>query len=58
MWAATAERKSIKSGSFYEPVGQLEEQSKDSANPKLGKKMWEWTQKELESYGSIPAARK
>ena len=57
VWAATAKTKGITSGGFYEPVGELGEQSKESADPKLGEELWEWTHKALEGYGSIPATR-
>ena len=57
VWAATAKTKDIQSGGFYEPVGKLGEQSKESTDPKLGEELWEWTQKALEGYGGIPGGR-
>lgn len=48
LWAATAEN--VTSGAYYEPVGVLGKQSKDSENAKLAGELYEWTQKELEGY--------
>ena len=58
VWAAPAKTKVIQSRGFYKPVRKLGEQSKESADPKLGDELWEWTQEALEGYGSIPTAEK
>ncbi|KAF2028180.1 retinol dehydrogenase 14 [Setomelanomma holmii] len=50
-WAATTAKKNLQSGSYYEPVGiktvPVTKQAKDRA---LAKKLWEWTEKELEAW--------
>lgn len=51
-WAATTDKKNITSGSYYEPVGALGKRTSYSTDPKLGEKLWEWTQRELEHYGN------
>ena len=45
LWAATV--KSVESGRYYEPVGKLGEGSVLSRDEDLGRKLWEWTEKEL-----------
>ncbi|RYP08728.1 hypothetical protein DL764_001748 [Monosporascus ibericus] len=45
LWAATADE--VKSGLHYEPVG-VNEPSGLMLDTELAKKLWEWTQKELE----------
>ena len=47
-WAATTDKKNLKSGAFYEPVGVLA--GANAVNDKLGKELWNWTEKALESY--------
>lgn len=45
VWAATCERKLLKNGAYYEPVGVLGKRStKQSQDEKLAAKLWEWTQ--------------
>lgn len=51
-WAATTDKKNIRAGSFYEPVGALGEPTEYLADPKLGEQLWEWTQKALENHGN------
>jgi NAD(P)-dependent dehydrogenase (short-subunit alcohol dehydrogenase family) len=50
LWAATADKKDLESGAFYEPVGQLGKPSKFSQDRELAAKLWEWTQKQLEGH--------
>lgn len=50
-WAATTAKDNVTSGVFYEAVGVIGSQTKDSKNKELGGQLWTWTQKELESYG-------
>lgn len=45
LWAATAA--SVKSGEYYEPVGVPGKGNALSKNEELGRKLWEWTEKEL-----------
>ncbi|KAH7002641.1 hypothetical protein EDB80DRAFT_809826 [Ilyonectria destructans] len=45
LWAATAA--SVESGEYYEPVGVAGRGNALSKNEELGKKLWEWTEKEL-----------
>ncbi|RMJ20306.1 hypothetical protein CDV36_000114 [Fusarium kuroshium] len=45
LWAATA--KGVESGEYYEPVGVAGRASALSKNKELGKKLWDWTEKEL-----------
>ena len=49
-WAMTTSKEKLSSGAFYEKVGVVGSQSKDSQNKELGEKLWVWTQKELERY--------
>jgi len=46
IWAATAE--GVLSGRYYEPVGVLGMGSELSKDEGLGKKLWTWTQREIE----------
>ena len=50
-WAATTARKNISSGAFYEPIGVIGKQTKDSKNGDLGEQLWTWTQQELHGRG-------
>lgn len=49
-WCATVKKSEIKNGELYLPVGQLGEHTKESSDPALREKLWDWTQKELEGY--------
>ncbi|KAF2024654.1 NAD(P)-binding protein [Setomelanomma holmii] len=46
LWAATAE--DVESGRYYEPVGIVGNGSELSKDEEFGRKLWEWTQKELD----------
>ncbi|KLO97329.1 alcohol dehydrogenase Bli-4 [Fusarium fujikuroi] len=48
LWAATA--KGVQSGECYVPVGVSGGGSQLSKDKALAKKLWDWTEKELESY--------
>lgn len=54
LWAATAPKGDawgqVKSGEYYTPVGVAGQGSSTSNDPRLAEKLWEWTEKELESY--------
>jgi retinol dehydrogenase 12 len=47
LWAATS--KDVQNGEFYVPVGE-KAGSQLSKDAKLAKKLWDWTEKELQSY--------
>lgn len=47
-WAATAQ--GVQSGRYYEPIGVLGKGSKLSKDEELGRKLWEWTEKELKGH--------
>ena len=49
-WCATTEKSAIKNGELYLPVGKPGEHSKESSDQGLCEKLWDWTQKELDSY--------
>lgn len=46
LWAATAA--DVESGKYYEPVGVPDGETAIAKDPALSKKLWEWTEKELE----------
>lgn len=50
LWAATVDKKSLRSGEFYEPVAEPGKHSKLSQNTRLAQELWDWTQKELEGH--------
>ena len=50
-WAATTQMENIISGAYYEPVGVVGTQTKNSQSKELGEQLWTWSQKELEAYG-------
>ncbi|KFX99437.1 hypothetical protein V490_01791 [Pseudogymnoascus sp. VKM F-3557] len=50
LWAATSPREGLVPGEYYFPVGILGKGSKQGEDEELGKKLWEWTEKELEEY--------
>ncbi|KAM7202663.1 hypothetical protein V8F33_002589 [Rhypophila sp. PSN 637] len=54
LWAITAPRDEIVPGAYYEPVGKLWSKSWsrqiDKKDPDLGRKMWEWTEEQLQRW--------
>ena len=48
LWAATA--KDVGSGEYYEPVGVAGNASEHGKDDELARKLWEWTESELEGY--------
>ncbi|KAJ1324665.1 retinol dehydrogenase 12 [Microdochium nivale] len=48
LWASTAEKKDIVSGTYYEPIGVTGCGKPQMYNQALAEKLWEWTDKELE----------
>ncbi|KAF2465894.1 oxidoreductase-like protein [Lindgomyces ingoldianus] len=50
-WAATTKKEGLTNGEFYTPVGKTGSGSKKSRDAGLGKKLWEYTEVELEKHG-------
>lgn len=51
LWAISAPRESIKQGGFYEPVGVLSsEKGVKAKDEKYANQLWEYTEKELETF--------
>lgn len=50
-WAATVDKAELVSGAFYKPVGVKNDGSKWARDQGLQKKLWEWTESELERHG-------
>jgi len=48
LWAGTAA--GVKSGQYYAPVGVTGQETRVACNMELSKKLWDWTDKELENY--------
>ncbi|GKZ26845.1 hypothetical protein AbraIFM66951_003562 [Aspergillus brasiliensis] len=48
LWAAVHPH--VESGQYYVPVGKTKTGSKYAQDSGLGKKLWEWTERELEAY--------
>lgn len=48
LWACTALKSEIKSGAYYEPLGQEVQVQKLAGDVKLGTDLWEWTEEALE----------
>lgn len=47
LWASVA--KGVKSGEYYEPIGVAGGASEDGKNDELARRLWEWTETELEN---------
>lgn len=50
-WAATAPKEKLQNGGLYWPVGVPTKGSAYSRDMGLAKKLWEWTEAELEKHG-------
>ncbi|OAK98249.1 oxidoreductase-like protein [Phaeosphaeriaceae sp. SRC1lsM3a] len=50
-WAATVKREELVNGGYYRPVGVQNSGSKWARDEGLQKKLWEWTEGELEKHG-------
>lgn len=50
-WAAGTEKTNLESGAFYIPVGSRNQGSRLARDEGLQKKLWEWTEAELEKHG-------
>ncbi|PWY87214.1 short-chain dehydrogenase/reductase [Aspergillus sclerotioniger CBS 115572] len=47
LWASVSEQ--VKSGEYYEPIGVSGQITDNAKDDQLAEKLWDWTQKELES---------
>ncbi|KAH7075766.1 oxidoreductase-like protein [Paraphoma chrysanthemicola] len=50
-WAATVDKKELVNGAYYNPVGVKNDGSKWAKDAALQKKLWEYTERELEKHG-------
>ncbi|KAF1851930.1 retinol dehydrogenase 12 [Cucurbitaria berberidis CBS 394.84] len=50
-WCATTRKEDLVNGAWYKPVGVLNGGSKWARDEGLQKKLWEWTETELEKHG-------
>ncbi|KAL8381536.1 hypothetical protein RB595_005690 [Gaeumannomyces hyphopodioides] len=51
VWAATTAKSELVNGEYYTPGGIIGRiRSPSSRSPELGKKLWDWTEKELEGH--------
>ena len=51
LWAASVRREDVYPGSFYEPVAYLSPlKTQHSEDPELQRRLWEWTEAELEQW--------
>jgi len=50
LWATTTKKENLISGEYYVPVGIPGTHDNESKSEKLAGELWEWTEKELESY--------
>lgn len=50
-WAATAKKGELVNGSYYKPVGVKSDGSRSARDSGLQKKLWEYTEAELERHG-------
>jgi hypothetical protein len=48
LWVSVS--KDVKSGEYYSPVGVAGKASSNGKSDNLAKKLWDWTQKELEPH--------
>lgn len=49
LWAAAgAKKEELTNGAYYVPVGNLKSQNRFSSSEDMGKRLWEWTETELE----------
>jgi NAD(P)-dependent dehydrogenase (short-subunit alcohol dehydrogenase family) len=51
VWTATSDRSKITPGQYYEPVGVAKSEGKCAQDEVLAKKLWEWTEAELNGVG-------
>ena len=51
LWAATAAKSELTSGTYYTPVGNASGGSGYARDGKLASSLWDWTENELASKG-------
>lgn len=51
LWAVSSPQ--VVSGTYYEPVGVPGKESALAKDKELSKKLWDWTEKELEGFADI-----
>lgn len=50
VWAATVEKEKVHNGGMYDPVGVESELTALAKDEKLGRRLWEWTEREIERW--------
>lgn len=50
LWASTVDKNCLRSGHFYEPVGEPVIGTTYSEDEALARELWDWTEKELAGY--------
>ena len=50
LWAATTPAERLVNGRYYEPVGKVGQETKETKNKDLAKKLYDWTERELKPY--------
>ncbi|KAL6248028.1 hypothetical protein RBB50_005376 [Rhinocladiella similis] len=50
LWAATAKTESVENGEYFEPVGVMGKGSKESKDDELARRVWDWTEAELDRF--------
>ncbi|KAJ9224836.1 hypothetical protein DTO207G8_7905 [Paecilomyces variotii] len=54
LWAAAgAKKENLMNGAYYVPVGILKAKNYYAVNKDMGKRLWEWTEAELEKFGAL-----
>jgi len=51
LWAATAKKDDVVTGTYYKPIGSASKGNGLAQNPKMATDLWNWTEKELEGKG-------
>lgn len=51
LWAATAPKDQVASGSYYLPVGKISGGSSYARNEELADRLWEWTEQQFRIHG-------
>jgi NAD(P)-dependent dehydrogenase (short-subunit alcohol dehydrogenase family) len=51
LWAATAPKSEVESGTYYTPIGEKNKGSAFAQDAKAAAKLWDWTEAELKKHG-------
>lgn len=51
LWLATAKKEEIVNGAYYKPIGNLSKGSAYAQDDELARRLWDWTEKELDEKG-------